>query len=142
MRLMLLLFPLLFSLSLEAEPFPPMDAIYHPITTTSRLAQGSFDRGLTFLFAYNHDSALHEFENAAKADPQCAMAYWGMAMALGQNVNTDVTPENELRCYNFIQKAKSLAQKVTPPEQAYIDALLVRYTNIPGADLVPLRSTY
>ena len=124
------------------EKFPPMTEIYHPVSTTNQEAQKSFDRGLTYLFAFNHNIAFRAFEKASKLDPNLAMAYWGMALALGQNVNEDVTPENEIRCYNYTQTALKLAPNATPNEQGYIDAIKVRYTNDPSADLVPLRFHY
>lgn len=124
------------------DTFPPMYEIYHPVSTSSKDAQKSFDIGLTYVFAYNHDLAFHEFEKASKFDPDLAMAYWGMALALGQNVNQDVTPENEIRCYNYIQQALKLLDNASPSEQAYIKALATRYTNDPKADLIPLRFRY
>lgn len=124
------------------EVFPPMDQIYHPVSTKNQEAQKSFDRGLANIFAFNHDIAFKAFENASKIDPDLAMAYWGMALALGQNVNDDVTPERELRAYQYIQKALQLSQNASLSEQAYIKALSTRYTNQTGADLVPYRYYY
>lgn len=121
---------------------PAMDVIYHPVSTKNPDAQKSFDRGLTYIFAFNHDISFHEFEKASKLDPDLAMAYWGMALALGQNVNEDVTPEREIRCYNYIQKAKLLSSKASRSEQDYISALATRYSNDPNIDLVSLRSPY
>jgi tetratricopeptide (TPR) repeat protein len=121
---------------------PPMNVIYHPVSTTNPEAQKSFDKGLTYIFAFNHDVAFLAFENAAKIDPNLAMAYWGMALALGQNMNEDVTPENEIKAYNYIQKAIQLAPNATRMEQDYISALATRYSNDPAADLVSLRFRY
>ena len=124
------------------EEMPSMRQIYHPVSTTSKAAQESFNTGLTYVFAYNHNIAFREFEKAAKIDPNLAMAYWGMALALGQNINQDVTPENEIRCYEYIQKALKLMSGAPAVEQAYINALATRYTNDPKADLIPLRFKY
>jgi tetratricopeptide (TPR) repeat protein len=121
---------------------PPMRQIYHPVSTTNAAAQNSFDRGLTYIFAFNHDIAYKEFEKAAQLDPHLAMAYWGMALARGQNINKDVTPENEIKCYEFSQKALKLSSGASACEQAYIKALATRYTNDPSADLIPLRFKY
>src|SRR5581483_8596359 len=82
---------------------PPMNQIYHPVSTPNAEAQACFNKGLTYVFAYNHDLAYRSFGMACRCDPNLAMAYWGMALALGQNVNTDVTPENEIKCYNLVQ---------------------------------------
>jgi len=124
------------------KTMPPMNVIYHPVSTTNMEAQKHFNRGLTYIFAFNHDIAFREFEAASKEDPNLAMAYWGMALALGQNVNDDVTPENEVRCYNYIQQALKLSSNATANEQKYISALSVRYTNDPSADLIPFRFKY
>lgn len=136
--------PLVFAEIPEAtlKIMPPMNIIYHPVSTTNTEAQKSFDIGLTYIFAYNHDYAFSQFEKASKLDPNLAMAYWGMALARGQNVNEDVTPENEIICYNNIQKALKLAPQATQWEQDYINALATRYTNVPNADLKQLRYPY
>lgn len=124
------------------ELTPSMDLIYHPVSTNNKEAQNNFDQGLTHIFAFNHDLAFQEFEKASQIDPNLAMAYWGMALALGQNINMDVTPENELRAYDLSQKALKLMSGSTESEQAYIRALVTRYTNVPGADLISLRYKY
>lgn len=121
---------------------PPMNEIYHPVSTLNPEAQKSFDMGLTYKYAYNHDLAFRMFEKASVLDPNLAMAYWGMALVKGQNVNEDVTPEDEKLCYQYIQQALKLAPQASPSEQAYINALSTRYTNVPNADLVPLRYKY
>lgn len=137
-----------FSLSVAEIPraalefMPPMDQIYHPVSTTNVEAQKSFDNGLKAIFGYNHDLAFTEFEKASKLDPNLAMAYWGMALARGQTVNEDITPEREILCYKLIQQALKLSSNASKSEQAYINALATRYTNDPKADLIPLRSQY
>lgn len=127
---------------LDLEVKPPMNRIYHPVSTTNPEAQAFFNKGLTYVYAYNHDLAYRSFVKAAELDPNLAMAYWGMAIALGQNVNVDVTRENEVKCYNFVQQALKLAPKASKNEQDYINALKVRYTDKPDANLVPLRFQY
>src|SRR5580698_8398437 len=61
--------------------------LHHAITTSNPLAQRYFDQGLTLVYAFNHDEAARSFEYAAKLDPTCAMAYWGVALARGPNYN-------------------------------------------------------
>lgn len=115
--------------------------IDHPVSTSNPEAQRLFNHGLAHIFAYNHDLAFREFENASKLDPNLAMAYWGMALALGQNVNTDVDRERELRCYDYIQKALKLSSP-REEERKYIAALATRYTNDPHVDLTSMRRPY
>ena len=57
------------------------------VTTKSEDAQLWFDRGLVWIFAYNHEEAIACFEKALEADPGCAMAHWGIAYAIGPNYN-------------------------------------------------------
>ena len=54
-----------------------------PVTTASPEAQTWFDRGLLWCYGFNHEEAVRCFERAAEADPGCAMAYWGIAYAVG-----------------------------------------------------------
>ena len=57
------------------------------ITASSQVAQTWFDRGLIWIYAYNHEEAIACFEKALEADPKCAMAHWGIAYAIGPNYN-------------------------------------------------------
>jgi tetratricopeptide (TPR) repeat protein len=59
------------------------------------------------------------------------MAYWGQALVLGPNINAAMAPEEEPKARELAQKAMSLKARVTPREQAYIDAIMVRYTGKP-----------
>lgn len=131
-----------FLFALDLKDMPPMNEIYHPVSTTHPEAQKSFNKGLSYIFGFNHDLAFKEFEKASQFDSNLAMAYWGMALALGQNINQDVTPENEKLAYDYAQKALTLALGASAVEQAYIKALAERYTNDPKKDLIPLRFIY
>lgn len=116
--------------------------INHPVSTSNPKAQQYFNEGLTQVFAFNHDLAFLKFEKAAEEDPHLAMAYWGMALALGQNINQEITPENEKAAYEYSRKALTLLPFASPVEERYIQALAVRYTDDPKRDLVQLRIRY
>ena len=60
---------------------------HRPVTTTSDGAQRWFDRGLNWLFGFNHDEAVICFQRALEEDPACVMAYWGVAYSIGPNYN-------------------------------------------------------
>src|SRR5690606_7317167 len=64
-----------------------LGAFSRPIGTSSPEAQVWFDRGLNWCYGFNHDEAIRCFERAALADPDCAMAKWGIAYAAGCNYN-------------------------------------------------------
>lgn len=125
-----------------AALFADVTALHHPISTSNPLAQQYFDQGLTLVFAFNHDEAIRSFKKAAELDPNCAMAWWGVALALGPNYNIDVTPETELAAFEAIQKALNLRQHVSPRERDYIDSLAVRYTAEKDGDLKALAVRY
>ena len=105
----------------------------HPVTA-SQEAQRFFDQGLRLTYAFNHDEAVHSFEEAARLDPACAMCWWGIAYALGPNINMPMEPEAERRAAEAVQRARVEARRVTAAERAYIDALTVRYREPTGAD--------
>ncbi|MBA3847809.1 MAG: hypothetical protein H0X45_14365, partial [Planctomycetes bacterium] len=67
----------------SAPLFAGLGGWRRPVATADATAQRCFDQGLAFLFAFNHDEARRAFARAAQLDPQCAMAYWGMAMTYG-----------------------------------------------------------
>jgi tetratricopeptide (TPR) repeat protein len=114
----------------------------HPVSTTNAEAQRFFDQGLNYVFAFNHDEAVRSFKRAAELDPQLAMAHWGIALALGPNINLDVDPERERAAYEAAQKALALAAKAPEAERAYVEALAKRYSIDPKADLKRLAVDY
>lgn len=115
---------------------------HHPITTRSPLAQRYFGQGLTLVFAFNHAEAIRSFKDAIKLDPKCAMCYWGIALALGPNINAPMEEVAVPKAYAAIQKALSLAPQASEAEQAYIQALAQRYGSEPVADRGALDKAY
>jgi tetratricopeptide (TPR) repeat protein len=107
--------------------FDNLGTLHHQITTTSELAQQYFDQGLRLVYAFNHEEAILSFQEAARQDPQAAMAYWGIALASGPNINAPMSKEDGRRAVDAIQKARTHAKTVSAAEQAYIDALSKRY---------------
>jgi tetratricopeptide (TPR) repeat protein len=122
--------------------FDNLGTLQHPISTSSPKAQQYFDQGLRLVFAFNHEEAVNSFEQAAKLDPDAAMAYWGIGLALGPNINLPMDREAEKRAYEAVQKALALAPKVSPEERAYIEALSTRYSIVPDAEREKLDAAY
>ncbi|EKF04658.1 tetratricopeptide repeat protein [Tolypothrix sp. PCC 7601] len=115
---------------------------HHPVSTENTQAQQFFDQGLNLIYAFNHDEAARSFKYAAELDPHLVMAYWGMALALGPNINLDVDSDRELAAYEAIQKAVALSEYASQQEQGYINALAKRYSNNPHAYLYKLAVDY
>lgn len=99
-----------------------------PVTTRSAQAQLFIDQGLNLSYGFNHAEAGRAFREAARLDPECAMAYWGQALVLGPNINAPMDPADEPKAYELVQKAVALEAGASEREQAYIDALARRYS--------------
>lgn len=108
--------------------------LHHPVTTSNPEAQKFFDQGLRFIYAFNHDEAARSFERAAQLDPRLAMAWWGVAEAVGPNYNDPADPDRFKRAHDAIAKAGGLAAGASPGEQAYIAAMARRFPADPKAD--------
>src|SRR6266446_2690071 len=121
---------------------PGLGEVHHPISTKNSQAQQFFDQGLKFVFGFNHDEARRSFQRAAELDPKLAMAWWGVALTLGPNYNLPVDPAREKAGYDAVQRALALQENASDPERAYINALSVRYSNDPKADLHRLDLDY
>jgi tetratricopeptide (TPR) repeat protein len=116
--------------------------VHHPVSTKNRQAQQFFDQGLKLVYGFNHDEARRSFQHAAELDPKLAMAWWGVALTLGPNYNLPVDLEREKASYDAVQRAVSLQESGSDPERAYINALVVRYSNDPHVDLHALDRAY
>lgn len=114
----------------------------HLISTAVLEAQQYFNQGLIFTYGFNHAEAIRSFEEATKLDPACAICYWGMALAHGPNINAPMFDEAVPMAHEAIQKAQALATGASEVEQAYIEALSVRYAAEPVADRTPLDRAY
>ena len=90
-----------------------MGSHHHPVSTVSADAQKFFDQGLTLVYAFNHPEAVRSFERAAQLDPQMTMAYWGIALALGSNINSEIDSERERSAYEAVQKDMASAGGVS-----------------------------
>jgi len=116
--------------------------LQHPVSTHNPQAQQFFDQGLRFIYAFNHDEAARSFQHAAELDPTLAMAYWGVAEAVGPNYNDPADPDRYKRAHEAVQRAVDLASSASPSEQAYIQALANRYPADPASDLKKAADDY
>ena len=99
-----------------------------PVSTKNQQAQLFMNQGLNLSYAFNHAEAGRAYREAARLDPNLAIAYWGEALALGPNINAPMSPDNEPKAVEVIKKAVALKSKASPREQALIDALTNRYS--------------
>jgi tetratricopeptide (TPR) repeat protein len=108
--------------------------LHHPVSTSNPQAQQFFDQGLRQIYAFNHDEAARSFQRAAELDPKLAIAYWGVAEAVGPNYNDPASDERFAAAHAAIQKALDLSANASPAEQAYIQAMALRFPADPKAD--------
>jgi tetratricopeptide (TPR) repeat protein len=102
-----------------------------PVSTKSDRAQLFINQGMNLAYGFNHAEAGRAFAEAARLDPECAMAFWGQSLVLGPNINAVMNPEDEPKAFELAQKALALKSQASAREQAYIDALAARYTGKP-----------
>ena len=128
----------------DTEPplWPGLGSTTYKITTQNERAQAYFDQGLRLTYAFNHGEAQRSFRMAQKLDPDCAMCFWGEALVLGPNINLPMQEDAIAPAYAAAQKAKALADKVSPRERALIHALAARYSSDPKADRALFDAAY
>jgi tetratricopeptide (TPR) repeat protein len=108
--------------------------LHHPVSTSNPEAQKFFDQGMRLIYAFNHEEAAGSFERAAELDPKMAMAYWGLAEAVGPNYNDPADPDRYKKAHEAIATAEKLAANASPSEKAYIAAMALRFLADPAAD--------
>src|SRR4249920_2090019 len=94
--------------SRPATLVPGIQGVHFAISTRREDAQKFFDQGVAFVYAFNHEEAVRSFRRAAELDPASPMPWWGVALALGPNINLDVDAEREKAAYDAVQKAVAL----------------------------------
>ncbi len=122
------------SQSKPATRMPGLGNLHHPVSTSNPEAQEFFDQGLRLIYAFNHDEAARSFQRAAELDVKLAMAYWGIAEAVGPNYNDPASDDRFKQAHEAIQKAVDLSAQAPVNEQAYIQAMAKRFPADPKAD--------
>ncbi len=127
----------------EAKLFTGMGNHSRKVTTSDPLAQQFFDQGLTWAYAFNHDEAIRCFSEAARLDPNCGMAWWGVALCNGPHINKPDLPEDRAEAaWSALQKAVAIKNALTPLERDLITALEARYSSNLKAERAPLDYAY
>jgi tetratricopeptide (TPR) repeat protein len=116
---------------------------YHmAITTRSPVAQRYFDQGLRLTYGFNHDEAIKSYREGIREDSTCAMCWWGVAYALGPNINLPMDTAAVRPAWEAVQQAAKYAPVASAKERAYVRALQARYAADPPADRAPLDSAW
>ncbi|RYE00870.1 MAG: hypothetical protein EOP61_12840 [Sphingomonadales bacterium] len=124
----------------DAPLFTGMGEYHRAINTKDAGAQRYFDQGLVLAFGFNHAEAIRSFRAAQKLDPDCAMCFWGEALATGPNINVTakgkaiMSDDEQKAAWAALRKAKAVAANKPEVERDLIDALGKRYAPEPVVD--------
>ncbi len=100
----------------------------HFETSCTPEAQKHFDRAMLYQHSFWYRASQMAFEDTLKADPECGIAYWGIALSLLWNPHVPTPLKNLNEGAAAIAKAKTVGTK-SERERDYIDALAAMYTN-------------
>jgi tetratricopeptide (TPR) repeat protein len=115
---------------------------HYEVTTAVPAAQRYFDQGLRLYYAFNHAEAIRAFREAQRRDPNCAMCFWGEALAWGPNINLPMDSAAGVAAYAAIQRALAVQERASVRERALLGALAARYAQVPPADRAAFDSAY
>src|SRR5262249_42423635 len=131
-------------LALGAVLLADLGSLHHDVTASAE-ARVWFDQGLRLVYGFNHDEATRSFAKGATLDPSCAMCFWGAALTMGPNYNMPMMPTAAQAAWDALSRAKELAPRTTPVEQALIGALGARYKGpepLPPPAMQPFNVAY
>jgi tetratricopeptide (TPR) repeat protein len=97
-------------------------------TSCNPEAQKFFNQGMLYQHSFWYRASQNVFEQAAKADPQCGIAYWGMALSTLWNPHVPTPAKNLADGADMIAKGKSVGA-ATQRERDYLDTLAVMYAD-------------
>jgi tetratricopeptide (TPR) repeat protein len=100
----------------------------HFATSCNETAQRRFDRAMRYQHSFWYTASKEIYEETLKADPECAIAYWGIALSFLNNPHSPIPAPNLPLGLAAIEKAKAAGAK-TQRERDYIDALSVMYVD-------------
>ena len=127
----------------KAQLFDGLGSHRRTITTDSDEARQYLDQGLIWAYSFNHDEAVRSFRKAARLDPDCAMAWWGVALCSGPNYNDpEMNKKRNSDAWNALQKALARIGNASPLERALIEALSYRYAKPAPEDRTELNAAY
>ena len=123
-----------------APLFTGMGEFHRVIDTKDPGAQRYFDQGMVLAFGFNHAESIRSFRAAQKLDPECAMCFWGEALATGPNINVTakgkaiMSTDEQTAAWAALEKAKAVSASKPEVERDLIEALGKRYSETPVED--------
>jgi tetratricopeptide (TPR) repeat protein len=115
---------------------------HRAVSTRSPAAQQWFDQGLRLAYAFNHAEAVRAFAEGERLDSSCVMCAWGIAYALGPNINAPMPRDAAREAFWAIGRARARLGGAPPAERSLIEATAARYRADAPADRATLDSAY
>lgn len=121
--------------------YPDLSEVRFAVSATEP-AQRYFNQGLMLSYGFNHAGAVRSFRQGQRLDADCAMCWWGEAVALGPNINAPMDGRDRAAALTALARAVALKDLVTPVERALIEAAALRYSSDPAEDRAALDAAY
>lgn len=122
--------------------YPDLSELRFPVGAANEQARRYFNQGLMLSYGFNHAGAVRSFREAQRLDPDCALCWWGEAVALGPNINAPMDDRDREAALAALQRAVALKDRAAPIERALIEAAALRYSADPAADRAALDGAY
>lgn len=122
--------------------YPDLSEIRFPVSAADDQVRRYFNQGLMLSYGFNHAGAVRSFREAQRRDPDCALCWWGEAVALGPNINAPMDVRDREAALAALDRAMALRERATPVERALIEAAAKRYSADPAADRAALDAAY
>ncbi len=122
--------------------YPDLAASPFPVSTRDAQTRSYFSQGLLLNYGFNHAGAVRSFREAQRRDPDCALCWWGEAVALGPNINAPMDERDRTAALDAMDRAMALRAAASPMERALIEAVAHRYSRDAGADRAALDAGY
>lgn len=108
--------------------------IHYVISSSHPDVQSYFDQGISLLYGFEYAAAYQSFKKARTLDPNCAMCNWGMAMALGPNINNGDMADKDAAEARDLVAAALTKPGLRDRDRALLEALAIRYAPNPPKD--------
>jgi tetratricopeptide (TPR) repeat protein len=124
----------------------PLSEAYHrtqvPASGVEGPARAYFDQGMTLAYGFNHAAALRSFAEARRLAPDCAMCWWGEALANGPNINAGMDDAQNRAALAALGEAREALDRVSPLERELIEAQILRYSESTAISRAELDAAY
>lgn len=122
--------------------YPDLAVSPFPVSTRTDQARRYFSQGLLLTYGFNHAGAVRSFREAQRLDRDCAICWWGEAVALGPNINAPMDDRDREAALGAMDRAMALRGTASPMERALIEAVAKRYSRDPASDRAALDAGY